>query len=95
MENEDGTNFRGWTKIEKWDKFSGTEIVESFVCLDSVCVLFNEESFTGEECVLTWELRVRILRDCAAALKYLHYHMSGCIVHRDIKVFKLRNLVKF
>ncbi|XP_047942619.1 probable serine/threonine-protein kinase PBL28 [Salvia hispanica] len=44
------------------------------------------EHLLSEECVLTWELRVRILRDCAAALKYLHYHMSGCIVHRDIKL---------
>ncbi|KAH6757503.1 hypothetical protein C2S52_023371 [Perilla frutescens var. hirtella] len=40
----------------------------------------------AEDCVLTWDLRVKILRDCAAALKYLHYHMSGCIVHRDIKL---------
>ncbi|KAL1542543.1 non-specific serine/threonine protein kinase [Salvia divinorum] len=44
------------------------------------------EHLLSEDCVLTWELRVRILRDCAAALKYLHYHMSGCIVHRDIKL---------
>lgn len=41
---------------------------------------------TGKDHVLTWELRVKILRDCAAALKYLHHHISGCIVHRDIKV---------
>ncbi|XP_057779614.1 wall-associated receptor kinase-like 9 [Salvia miltiorrhiza] len=44
------------------------------------------EHLLSKECVLTWELRVRILRDCAAALKYLHYHSSGCIVHRDIKL---------
>ncbi|XWS64808.1 hypothetical protein CRYUN_Cryun05aG0035600 [Craigia yunnanensis] len=35
---------------------------------------------------LTWEKRVKILRDCAFALRYLHHYMDGCIVHRDIKL---------
>ncbi|KAL5566777.1 hypothetical protein UlMin_029941 [Ulmus minor] len=35
---------------------------------------------------LTWETRVRILRDCAYALKFLHRNIEGCIVHRDIKL---------
>ncbi|BAT87896.1 hypothetical protein VIGAN_05131600 [Vigna angularis var. angularis] len=35
---------------------------------------------------LTWETRVRILRDCSFALKYLHHHIEGCVVHRDIKL---------
>ncbi|OMO87822.1 hypothetical protein COLO4_20556 [Corchorus olitorius] len=34
---------------------------------------------------LTWDRRVKILRDCAFALRYLHHYMDGCIVHRDIK----------
>ncbi|KAI3470397.1 hypothetical protein Pfo_027060 [Paulownia fortunei] len=44
------------------------------------------EHLLRKDCVLTWDLRVKILRDCASALKYLHYHIDGCIVHRDIKV---------
>ncbi|XVF42453.1 hypothetical protein PTKIN_Ptkin01aG0364600 [Pterospermum kingtungense] len=36
--------------------------------------------------VLPWEKRVKILRDCAVGLRYLHNHMDGCIVHRDIKL---------
>ncbi|XWS57817.1 hypothetical protein CRYUN_Cryun09bG0206100 [Craigia yunnanensis] len=39
---------------------------------------------------LTWEKRVKILRDCAFALRYLHHYMDGCIVHRD---FKLTNIL--
>ncbi|OMO84680.1 hypothetical protein CCACVL1_10717 [Corchorus capsularis] len=35
---------------------------------------------------LTWDRRVKILRDCAFALRYLHHYMDGCIVHRDIKL---------
>ncbi|XP_022718983.1 cysteine-rich receptor-like protein kinase 4 [Durio zibethinus] len=36
--------------------------------------------------VLTWERRVKILRDCALGLRYLHNYIDGCIVHRDIKL---------
>ncbi|OMO87821.1 hypothetical protein COLO4_20555 [Corchorus olitorius] len=35
--------------------------------------------------VLSWERRVKILRDCAHGLRYLHNYIDGCIVHRDIK----------
>ncbi|POO02983.1 Serine/threonine protein kinase [Trema orientale] len=35
---------------------------------------------------LTWDKRVKILRDCAVALRYLHRFIDGCIVHRDIKL---------
>ena len=41
---------------------------------------------SGNDPVLTWERRVKILRDCALALRYLHHYIDGCIVHRDIKV---------
>lgn len=40
----------------------------------------------GSDRVLPWDKRVRILRDCALALRFLHTHPDGCIVHRDIKV---------
>ncbi|KAE8687322.1 putative Serine-threonine protein kinase, plant-type [Hibiscus syriacus] len=36
--------------------------------------------------VLTWDRRVKILRDCALGLRYLHSYIDGCIVHRDIKL---------
>ncbi|KAK8498385.1 hypothetical protein V6N12_011428 [Hibiscus sabdariffa] len=39
-----------------------------------------------KDCVLTWERRVKILRDCALGLRYLHGYVDGCIVHRDIKL---------
>ncbi|CAI9090942.1 OLC1v1025840C1 [Oldenlandia corymbosa var. corymbosa] len=39
-----------------------------------------------KETVLTWEDRVKILRNCALALRYLHHYGDGCIVHRDIKL---------
>lgn len=42
--------------------------------------------FLEKDEVLTWERRVKILRDCAMALRYLHNYIDGCIVHRDIKV---------
>lgn len=42
--------------------------------------------FLGKDMVLSWEQRVKILRDCALALRYLHSYIDGFIVHRDIKV---------
>ncbi|XP_073151901.1 probable receptor-like protein kinase At1g11050 [Henckelia pumila] len=72
----------------------------NLVCLFGYCVEDGEQYLVYEYCsngnlaqrllrkdtVLTWELRVKILRDCAYALKYLHNHEDGCIVHRDIKL---------
>lgn len=43
----------------------------------------------GKDTALTWARRVRILRDCALALRFLHHYIDGCIVHRDIKVNKI------
>ncbi|XP_047341658.1 probable LRR receptor-like serine/threonine-protein kinase At5g48740 [Impatiens glandulifera] len=40
----------------------------------------------GKDKNLDWETRVRILRDCAVGLRFLHHHTDGCIVHRDIKL---------
>ncbi|PWA36199.1 protein kinase-like domain, Concanavalin A-like lectin/glucanase domain protein [Artemisia annua] len=39
-----------------------------------------------KDSVLTWEKRVKILRDCALAIRFLHHYIDGCIVHRDIKL---------
>ncbi|XP_015578671.2 probable leucine-rich repeat receptor-like protein kinase At5g49770 [Ricinus communis] len=39
-----------------------------------------------KDTLLTWERRVKILRDCALGLRYLHHYIDGCIVHRDIKL---------
>lgn len=43
--------------------------------------------YAGSERVLPWDRRVRILKDYALGLKFLHMHPDGCIVHRDIKVY--------
>ncbi|CAL9081846.1 unnamed protein product, partial [Musa textilis] len=38
------------------------------------------------DALLSWGKRVKILRDCSLALRFLHTHPDGCIVHRDIKL---------
>ncbi|XP_042398778.1 leucine-rich repeat receptor protein kinase HPCA1-like isoform X3 [Zingiber officinale] len=43
------------------------------------------QKLRGKSC-LPWEKRVEILRDCSVALRFLHTHPDGCIVHRDIKL---------
>ncbi|CAL2269694.1 unnamed protein product [Prunus armeniaca] len=72
----------------------------NLVCLFGCCVEDGEQFLVYEYCaagnlaqhllrndpVLTWERRVKILRDCALALRYLHHYIDGCIVHRDIKL---------
>ncbi|KAL0285872.1 UNVERIFIED_CONTAM: putative L-type lectin-domain containing receptor kinase V.6 [Sesamum calycinum] len=71
----------------------------NIVCLLGYCIENWEQYLVYEYCsngnlvqhllrkdtVLTWDLRVKILRDCAFALKYLHNHVDGSIVHGDIK----------
>ncbi|XP_054806193.1 putative cysteine-rich receptor-like protein kinase 31 isoform X2 [Prosopis cineraria] len=71
----------------------------NLVCLFGCCIEDGERYLVYEYCAegnlaqhllrrdshLTWETRVRILRDCSFALKYLHHHVEGCVVHRDIK----------
>ncbi|XP_009597940.1 probable receptor-like protein kinase At2g42960 [Nicotiana tomentosiformis] len=42
--------------------------------------------FLREDTVLTWHARVKILRGCACAIKYLHHYIDGCIIHRHIKL---------
>ncbi|XP_041017928.1 probable serine/threonine-protein kinase PBL22 [Juglans microcarpa x Juglans regia] len=73
---------------------------QNLVSLVGFCVEDGEQYLVYEFCpagnlaqhllrkdtVLTWETRVRILRDCALALRYLHRYIDGCIVHRDIKL---------
>ncbi|XP_059308167.1 putative serine/threonine-protein kinase [Lycium ferocissimum] len=72
----------------------------NLVCLFGCCIEDGEQYLVYEYCsagnlaqhllrkdrVLSWEQRVRILRDCALALRYLHTYIDGYIVHRDIKL---------
>ncbi|KAK4721731.1 hypothetical protein R3W88_011964 [Solanum pinnatisectum] len=39
-----------------------------------------------EDTVLIWDARVKILRDCASAITYLHNYIDGSIIHRHIKL---------
>ncbi|RZC68612.1 hypothetical protein C5167_032784 [Papaver somniferum] len=70
------------------------------VCLFGCCEEDGEQYLVYEFCsngnlaqhllkrdtCLTWDKRVKILRDCAIALKFLHNNPYGCTVHRDIKL---------
>ncbi|KAK9053668.1 hypothetical protein SSX86_024742 [Deinandra increscens subsp. villosa] len=72
----------------------------NLVCLFGYCTEDGEQYLVYEYCpagnlayhllrkdsVLTWEKRVKILRDCALAIRFLHHYIDGCIVHRDIKL---------
>ncbi|KAK3005416.1 hypothetical protein RJ639_016837 [Escallonia herrerae] len=72
----------------------------NLVCLFGCCTEDGEQYLVYEFCsagnlaqhllredtVLTWDKRVKILRECALALRYLHHYLDGCIVHRDIKL---------
>ncbi|KAK7285843.1 hypothetical protein RJT34_20625 [Clitoria ternatea] len=73
---------------------------QNLVCLFGCCMEGDDRYLVYEFCAngnlaqhllrrdshLTWETRVKILRDCSFALKYLHHHIEGCVVHRDIKL---------
>ncbi|CAI9270725.1 unnamed protein product [Lactuca saligna] len=72
----------------------------NLVCLFGCCIEDGEQYLVYEYCpegnlahhllrrdsVLPWEKRVKILRDCALAIRFLHHYIDGCIVHRDIKL---------
>uniref|UniRef100_A0A7N0VL86 Protein kinase domain-containing protein n=1 Tax=Kalanchoe fedtschenkoi TaxID=63787 RepID=A0A7N0VL86_KALFE len=72
----------------------------NLACLLGYCVEDGEQFLVFEYCsggnlsqrllrkdtVLTWYDRVKILRHCALALRFLHDKVDGCIVHRDIKL---------
>ncbi|XWS64807.1 hypothetical protein CRYUN_Cryun05aG0035500 [Craigia yunnanensis] len=72
----------------------------NLVSLLGCCIAGDEQYLVLEYCpagnlaqhllrkdhVLPWEKRVRILRDCALGLRYLHNYIDGGIVHRDIKL---------
>ncbi|PIN05427.1 Serine/threonine protein kinase [Handroanthus impetiginosus] len=47
--------------------------------------LFQRIHDPNEEFLLSWEMRLRITREVAGALSYLHYAASTPIYHRDIK----------
>ncbi|KAL5997207.1 hypothetical protein ACLOJK_008137 [Asimina triloba] len=71
----------------------------NLVCLFGCCVDGGDHFLVYEYCpfgnlaqhllrndnVLQWDMRVKIMRDCAFALRFLHNYPDGCIVHRDIK----------
>ncbi|CAI9759265.1 unnamed protein product [Fraxinus pennsylvanica] len=81
----------------------------NLVCLFGCCIEDGDQYLVYEYCsagnlaqnvlrkdtVLTWDRRVKILRDCSFALKYLHNHIDGCIVHRDIKLTNILLTAKF
>ncbi|KAK9159853.1 hypothetical protein Syun_006194 [Stephania yunnanensis] len=72
----------------------------NLVCLLGCCTEGGEQYLVYEYCkngnlaqhllrnssALSWDMRVKILRDCAQALRFLHRYPDGCIVHRDIKL---------
>ncbi|XP_026384147.1 proline-rich receptor-like protein kinase PERK3 [Papaver somniferum] len=72
----------------------------NLVCLFGCCEEDGEQYLVYEFCSngnlaqhllrrntdLTWDRRVKIMRDCAIALKFLHNNPYGCTVHRDIKL---------
>ncbi|XP_002441673.1 putative serine/threonine-protein kinase [Sorghum bicolor] len=72
----------------------------NLVCLFGYCDEEGDQYLVYEYCsngnlaqnllrsdsALPWETRVKILRDCASVLRFLHTHPDGCIVHRDIKL---------
>ncbi|XP_044409418.1 probable serine/threonine-protein kinase PBL28 isoform X2 [Triticum aestivum] len=72
----------------------------NLVCLFGYCDDGSDQYLVYEYCangnlaqnllrsdsVLSWPTRVKILRDCASVLRFLHTHSDGCIVHRDIKL---------
>ncbi|RWR74630.1 Protein kinase domain-containing protein [Cinnamomum micranthum f. kanehirae] len=70
----------------------------NLVCLFGCCEEDGEQYLVYEYCpygnlaqhllrsdsVLSWDKRVKILRDCALALRFLHSYPDGHIVHRDL-----------
>lgn len=65
---------------------SKREIIYFTFCSAGLFLMVRVRWHAGSDSVLPWETRVKILRDCASVLRFLHTHPDGCIVHRDIKV---------
>ncbi|XP_022871148.1 putative serine/threonine-protein kinase [Olea europaea var. sylvestris] len=94
--NKSNTSDSFYREIDGLSRVRHPNLVSLFGC----CIEDGEQYLVYEYCsagnlaqnvlrkdtVLTWNRRVKILRDCAFALKYLHNHIDGCIVHRDIKL---------
>ncbi|PWA56924.1 protein kinase-like domain, Concanavalin A-like lectin/glucanase domain protein [Artemisia annua] len=87
---------------ERWNESSLGAVNDLYACLHILDVhdpgyiklkqhtcrygITCESDELGKDSVLTWEKRVKILRDCALAIRFLHHYIDGCIVHRDIKL---------
>ncbi|KAJ0988923.1 hypothetical protein J5N97_007279 [Dioscorea zingiberensis] len=85
-------------EVEGLSRIRHPNLVSLFGC----CVEDGEQYLVYEYCcngnlahnllrgdtVLSWDTRVKILKYCALALRFLHTHPDGCIVHRDIKVWR-------
>ncbi|EXC21748.1 putative LRR receptor-like serine/threonine-protein kinase [Morus notabilis] len=93
-QNGEAESFR--REVEGLSRIRHPNLVYLFgFCMEDDCYYLVYEYCAGgnlaqqllkKDTALNWEKRVRILRDCAYALKYLHHFMEGCIVHRDIKL---------
>lgn len=64
----------------------GHAYINYFLSLFTMIWIWSIILILGSDSVLSWDQRVKILRDCALVLRFLHFHPDGCIVHRDIKV---------
>uniref|UniRef100_A0A803PTS2 Protein kinase domain-containing protein n=1 Tax=Cannabis sativa TaxID=3483 RepID=A0A803PTS2_CANSA len=83
--NDHADSFR--REVEGLSRIRHPNLVSLFgFCIQDDCRYLVYEYCAGKDTLLTWDKRVRILRDCAIALRYLHRNIDGCIVHRDIKL---------
>ncbi|XP_058092395.1 probable serine/threonine-protein kinase PBL21 [Magnolia sinica] len=93
---KDNTSDRFTREVEGWSRIRHPNLV----CLFGCCEEDGDQYLVYEYCsygnlaqhlqrsdsFLSWDIRVKIMRDCALALRFLHSYPDGCIVHRDIKL---------
>ncbi|XP_062085234.1 proline-rich receptor-like protein kinase PERK3 [Humulus lupulus] len=92
--NEHAESFK--REVEGLSRIRHPNLVSLFgFCIEDDCLYLVYEYCSGgnlshqllrKNTLLTWDIRVKILRECAIALRYLHHYGDGCIVHRDIKL---------
>lgn len=75
--------------VTKWkyvdEQMLVSEYMENGSLYDVLHGIDDEDKEEGSHTVMTFEQRVRIVRDVALALEYLHHGASPGIIHRDIK----------